>query len=373
MLKVNLLEGKDIPFAEEKPEIKESEFLSAEDLVAEEEKNEMVEQEPVEKPAQPPVEENRVGGMAEEPEPVAAEKEHVAEPAEEREFTFQKKSKFPIVSVVVILALVLIALAYFRIFSNKKAGPAPVKEAIEKTAKKEPKMAPKKPSATNKATPGAAKMSKRPIVSPTAPSIKQAAAELSSEEKAGFAAVNLFGKFLEAVPAGAKIAFLSFNSGYFTIELYTPQKEILNAFLKRAKSSVPSLTQKIVSSDIGFYNGKKMRHTLIKGQISISGRTAAAGNVLGWKKAKPTVLALAKTDRVRVREIRESPLVTDEKGKHIPITVKFSGSEENTQKFLTDLLNGYRNVGVSRILISASREGGGNQQDAALDLNLFTE
>jgi len=375
MLKVNLLKGKDVPFAEEKTEIKESEFLSAEYFISEKENFETAEQEPVEKTDQPLAEEDHTESIPKEPKQAVTEEESIKEPTVEEEFVFQKRSKFPIVSVVVLFAIVLIVLAYFKFISIKKSGPVPVKVAVEDTTKKTAQPAAKEVAPTKKATHQVAKEKTVPVESPPSamPSIETRAAGLSDEKKAGFAAANLFGKVLEALPSGAKIAFLSFNSGYFTIELYALKKETSNTFLQKAKASVPSFGYKIVSSDQGLYNGKKMHHTIVSGQIALSGGTVASGSVLGSEKAKAALLGLAKTDRVRVREIRKSPLVTDEKGKHIPMTIKISASAENIQKFLTDLLNHYRNVGVSRILMSASRSGGENQQDAALDLNLFLE
>ncbi len=360
MLKINLLQGKEVPFEEEKPEIKESEFLSAEDFVPEEEKIEMAEPEPVEKPDQFQREEDRVENPPEKPQPVVTKKTPVRETEEPEEFIFQKKSKFPIVSVVVLLAAALLVVVYFKFFSNKKGASVPAKIAVEDTTYK----------AAKTTTPEAQKAKTTPASASQSGAIS---AGLANEKKAGFTAVNLFGKVLNAVPSNAKIAFLSFDSGYFTIELYAQQKETINAFLQQAKASVPSFSYKIVSSDRKLYDGTKMHHMIISGQIALSGRAVASGNILESKNAKAAIGGLARTDRVRVRQIRKSPLVTDENGKHIPMTVKVSASGKNTQKFLTDLLNGYRNLGVSRILISASRTKGERQQNAALDLNLFLE
>ncbi|NOY78994.1 MAG: hypothetical protein GXO76_14120 [Calditrichaeota bacterium] len=372
MLNVDLLKGKDIPLAEETTEIKESEFLSAEYFVSEKETLETAGEEPAEKTEQPLAEEDHGRTSPEEPEQTAVKEETIKQPVEEEDFVFPKKSKFPIIPVVLLFAIALIVLAYFRFVSNKKSGPAPANVAVTDTTKRAVTPAVKEAVSPKGTTHQTAKEKMAPVET-AQQTVAPVAAGLSNEKKAGFAAVNLFGKVLGAVPSGAKIAFLSFNSGYFTIELYAPKKEILKAFLQKAKASVPSFSYKIVSSDLGFYNGKKMHHTIVSGQIALSGGTAASGSVLMREKAKAALLGLAKTDRVRVREIRQSPLVTDEKGKHVPMTVKISASAENIQKFITDLLNQYQNVGVTRILMSASRSGRANQQDAALDLNLFFE
>lgn len=368
MLKINLLEGKEVPFVEERPEIKESEFLSVEDFVPpEEEKIERAEPEPAEKQDQ---DKAQVESPSEKPEPLVAEKKPVKEATEIEEFSFNKKSRFPIVSTVVLLVIALLVFAYFRFFSNKKGAPVPAKVAVEDTTQKAVKPAVQEGVSAKKTPPETAKVKTAPAA------VSQGgtpSAGLANEKKAGFAAVNLFGKVLDAVPSGAKIAFLSFTSGYFNIELYARQNETINTFLQQAKASVPSFSYKIVSKDRALLDGIKMNHVILSGKISLSGGAATSGSILEAKKAKAAILNLSRTDHVRLREVRKSPLVTDEKGKHIPITVKISASGENTQKFLTDLLNAYRNLGVSRILISASRTKGGHQQDAALDLNLFLE
>ena len=376
MLKLNLLKGKDVPSAEEKQEIKESEFLSAEEFAPQEEKIELVEEESAAEEEQRSIETEPSESVEKTPETHKIKGAAVEEAGGEEEFTFEKKSKFPIIPVVALLTIVLLAFVYFELMSNKKGVTNRTKIALQDTTqKKSSQSAEKEKVSTPKQKSKTTQEKTAPVLSTQAvkPSSKNIRPGLANEKQIGFTAVNLFGKVLRAVPSGAKVAFLSFKSGYFTIELFARQKTLLNSFLKNAKTQVPSLSYKVVSDDRSFYGGTKMYHLIVSGQVALSGGTIVSGSVLSSQKAKASIYKLAKDDRVRVREIRKSPFVTDENGKHIPITVKITAQEEDVQKFISDLLNSYRNVGVSRILISASKPGASSRQDASLDLNLFFE
>ncbi len=362
MIKLNLLEAKPVRLSGGLEEIKESDILSDETFLRQEqaEPQPAVEEIPAEAPKAKPTS-----------EPIKKSEEKAPE-----EFTFEKKSKIPVVPILVVLLLAAIGVGYF-LLTQKSGAPQKPKVAVKKTPTKtqpapsktqKPVSSPaeKAPHTQPSQTPkpgGTAPVS----VPPTVP------VEARAQRNAGIQAVTVFGKVLSGVPAGAQIGFLSFDGHSFTLELFANRPTKLEKFLQNAQTAISGAHYKVLAKDRDYFQGRRLPHLLLSGELSPSGFAQPGLTSLTPSSIGKSLRQLAVRHKVRVRELRVAAPAQENGQRRVRVTLKVSGAQAAIQAFLSDLLKQYANLGVSRLFVSASKTGAAGRLDVAADLNVFLQ
>jgi flagellar basal body-associated protein FliL len=364
MLKLNLLQAKPIQAAGDVQEIKESDILTDESFLDQE------------AGATSPVVEVEEEAVAPTPEPETETPETVEEP-EQPEFEFKSKSRLPIVPILVGLLLIGVVAGYFWVSkkpqntANKPVRPEKASVAEKSTQAKTGGEHPPTVESAGKTqpatTPSHAESASQKEASTPVP------VEANAQRQAGVQAVSVFGQVLSSVEKGTRIGFLSFDGDAFTLELFATQQSRLEKFLQNVKGAIPGFSYKILAKDRSYYQGRTMPHLLISGQLSASGTVEPGMTTLTSGTIRKNLRELAVSHRVRIRELRMAAPVTNTSKKRVRVTLKVSGAQNAIQAFLSDLLNRYANLGVSRLFVSAAKSGAAGQLDVAADLNVFLE
>lgn len=193
---------------------------------------------------------------------------------------------------------------------------------------------------------------------------------LSKTRKTAITGASLFGDFLSSFSSGVSISFFRYGNGSYFAEITTVSDPAFTQFMKKLKQNAKFVDAKVLSKREEFINNREFTIQQISGKFEAGIQQPEANSVLAANQIRPELIKTAQKFNFQVKQVDVSPAVSFDNSSFFPATLKALGEQNNVSAFIHDLVNSFRNVGVSKMMVSVVSQSNSNNTNIMLTLDL---